>query len=476
MANNVIRSYFRPTIELEELSEPDGTHGTDGDEPAGKMVQDDVGKTYPLLKANGTYFQPSDILSFELDTTGFIPTFSAKVQAGTQTFASLDAPVDGDIAQVFLKASSEVIKPIRIDFLITNIRTTKTSQEDMTGATMVIEGKMNIPHIYDEVSQAYDGTSFEVLQKIAKELGLGFSSNVSTTDDKMRWVCPFKSKDKFIQEITDAAWTSPREFYTSFIDVYYNLNFVEVNAQMQESEPFKGEVDDLFTKQYSDVKVEEKMALEKRLSNHSQYKTTQYGIETYKPLNNASDLSRKYGYVYKLKFFDYSSMKPYEFAIEPLASDGAASEKMLMKGKPHDNSYLDQSKTNYLGVQYPDNMHEMYYYAKAHNMMNMVEIDKMNISVTLTMFNLNFIRYDSVPVSIFIGGGNQQDAERAMQLEDEKVLSVDGSDDPVVMKPVLDKFYSGTYVLKGYKIMFKQHERVKEEMILAKREWAKQYI
>ena len=85
---------------------------------------------------------------------------------------------------------------------------------------MVIEGKMNIPHIYDEVSQAYEGTSFEVLQEIAKELGLGFSSNVSTTDDKMRWVCPFKSKEKFVQEITDAAWSSPREFYTSFIDVY----------------------------------------------------------------------------------------------------------------------------------------------------------------------------------------------------------------------------------------------------------------
>lgn len=476
-SNNVIRTFFKPQIELEELSEYDTTHGSAStgpySEPSEMREGEDIGKMTPLVKANGVYFQPDEILSFELDTTGFLPTMTVRVQPTTTEITSLNAPVDGDIVQVFIASKSEVIKPVRVDFLITEVSSSASTNKELNNAPMTISGKMNIPHLYDDVCESHFGTSFEVLQEIAEDLKLGFASNVDDTDDEMTWVCSYTTREQFVKDIVDASWSSQNEFYTAYIDVYYNLNLVEVNAQLAESKPYSAEDGDFFTHTLADGPEESKNIVSKQLSNHSQVQGSMFGIKSYKPMNKASDLSRKYGYAYKLKFFDYSSMKPYEFTIEPMANEGAANSMMLMKGKPHDDSYKDQVKTNFIGIQYSDNVHDMYYYAKAHNMMNLVEIDKMNILVTLTMHNLNFIRYDFVPVMIFTGGSNQGDAQAAMKYEDTSELAEDGE----IREPIVDKHYSGTYVLRGYKLRYnKQLMKMEEDMVLSKREWAKQYI
>lgn len=481
-SENVIRVLFKPRIELEELSEPDGSYGSANvgplSGPSGVKSQELTGKFYPLIVINDVTFSPKDIINFELDTTDFLPTVNIKVRPGTGSLGSFNAPVDGDIIKVFVRSSSEVIKPVRIDFLITEIGVSTSNKyaTDLTDSIMSVSGKMNVPHLYDEVNIAIDGTSFDALQKLAEELGLGFSTNVSSTDDAMKWVCPFNTREKFMKDIVDAAWSSQNEFYMAFIDVYYNLNFIEVNTLLKDAPPFEGESASFMNPSYSDVGSAPKNTVKKMLSNHSNAQGSPYAIKSYKPINKASDLSRKYGYVYKMKFFDYSSMKLFDFNIEPLATEGSAQSKVLMKGKAHDNSYLDQSRTNYVGIQYPDNMHEMYYYAKMHNLMNIIEIDKMNVSASLYMYNLNFIRGEYVPVVIFIGANDPSDSDRAMLYEDKNLEKVGGEEPSQNMKPTMDKFYSGNYILKGFKLIFKKgYPHIEEEMILAKREWEKQY-
>ena len=475
----IIRSFFKPTIELEELSVADITHGTNEfkDETEYKPDENE-GKYWPIVEVNGVQFNGNSIERFTLDLEGFVPTISLRVRQTTQELTSEKMPVDGNIIKLFIRSDSPAIKPIRIDFLITETSVPQTvNTPELAGASISLQGRMNIPHLYDEVNFSEEGTSIEVLQKVAKELGLGFSSNVTETDDNMKWVCSYKTREQFMKDVVDASWLNENSFFTVFIDPYYYLNFVEVNAQLTEcDQPMKGDIMSMFMEAEAQSEHENGTQY-KILSNMPPMISSNYGIKEYKPINEASNIAKTYGYKYKLKFFDYASMQPVEFEIEPLMSENAAKDKQVMKGRPGDDSYKDQVKTNFLGIQYPDNMHEMYYYAKAHNMMNLLETQKMGMRVKLNNYNLNFIKYDVVPVLITLGATDPNAAERVTKYDEEKPEdSKDGSEDPVKRTPAIDKFYSGTYMIRGFKIKYDESKgEMEEEMLLSKREWAPPY-
>lgn len=477
MSAALIRILSKPTIELSTLAVPDTNYGS-GTTGASKEKttlndQEENGKECPLLYINDTRVAPTELQKFELDCTGFIPKLFVKVSPTTQDMTSMKPPMDGDIMQVYVKSGSDVIKPIRCDFLITKVETTSAPGIELTGAKLAIEGKLNIPHLYDEVNLAIDDTSFNALKQIAEELGLGYASNVQDTDDQMKWCCAYKTREQFINEIVDASWNGKESFFTAFIDMYYNLNLVEVNSLYADCKPYNGESTDIFMNHDAEENNTEKTTVPKELTNSPSMQTSNYSISSYKPINKASDIARKCGYSYKMKMFDYSSMQPFEFNIEPTITEGSAGSKMLMKGKAHDDSYKDQVKTNFAGIQYTANVHDMYYYAKVHNFMNLMETEKMGMNVTLSMCNLNFIRYDNVPIIITIGAQDPQAAEAANKYEEEDPAD---SDNIIKQQPTVDYFHSGTYVLKGMKFVYTLSTKlIKEEMILSRREWDNQY-
>ena len=475
----IIRSFFKPTIELEELSQIDIIHGTNADGEKSDIQQDaNEGKMFPLVVINGVEIAGTVIEKFELSLEDFVPEMSIRFTPSSQEFTSEKMPVDGNIMKLFIRSNSTAIKPIRIDFLITEVSVPRTGPTpELAGATITVRGRMNIPHLYDEVNFSEEGTSIEVLQKVAEELGLGFSSNVTETDDKMHWVCSYKTREQFMKDVVDAAWLNEKTFFTAFIDPYYYLNLVEVNAQMTEcDEPLKGDIMSMFSEFDADLDNDNGLQM-KMLSNIPPMIESNYGIKEYKPMNEAAEIAKTFGYKYKLKFFDYATMAPVEFEIEPIMSENAAASKQVMRGKPHDDSYKDQVKTNFLGIQYPDNVHEMYYYAKAHNMMNLLETRKMGIKVKLNKYNLNFIKYDVVPVLITLGATDPNAAERVTKYDEDKPEDYhDGADDPVKHTPAMDKFYSGTYLVRSFKITYSDKKGdMEEEMVLNKREWAAPY-
>ena len=50
------------------------------------------------------------------------------------------------------------------------------------------------------------------------------------------------------------------------------------------------------------------------------------------------------------------------------------------------------------------NVHEHFLFARVHNMMNNVEMSKLNLEVDLNKFNLNLYRYENVPAVFTVTG------------------------------------------------------------------------
>ena len=61
--------------------------------------------------------------------------------------------------------------------------------KDLGESTYILTGICDIPQLYLRKFNSYGNkTSREALQDVAKQIGIGFCSNISNSDDKMTWV------------------------------------------------------------------------------------------------------------------------------------------------------------------------------------------------------------------------------------------------------------------------------------------------
>lgn len=452
-SNALIKSLQDPTIKLDELKVPD-TYKTAGAERSQRAMEI-LSVVIPLIVIKEYTFTEAEIQMCELNNTGFIPTILLKIEtSGTSMFTSQSFPTDGDLVSIFLRGRDDIFKPIRNDYLITNIEMIKSNDNENISSKIIIEGKLFVPGLYDEKTQVIDDTSLNTLKTIATQLGLGFSTNVQSTSDKMKWLCPNISQEDFIKNITDCAWSNETSFFTSFIDIYYNLNFINVNSQFDDvTDALEGMSDNnILNYIKGDDENATKESIKKIFTNHPNYMQSAFYIKSYKPINRSSEIAKNFGYKYNLNFFEQNSLKNWAFPVEPLVTTGNGKSKVLLKGRPNETFYKTQQKINYIGTQYslPEhNVHEHYYLAKAHNMMNLAEIEKTNLDMLANKMNLNFIRFEPVPILIVV----QKDSARAAQIDDDYNTS---PDETFTKKEIIDKMYTGTYVIKGFKITYRK--------------------
>lgn len=185
----------------------------------------------PLISINNSLINQVDICAFKLDYTGFIPTLTFDFMDSSNSMLSTNVPKDGAIIKVYIGGQGDELyyKPIRQDFVLTNIRKIGSS-----GFKYRVNGKLNIPYGYRK--EAWCGgkcTAMQSLFNLAVWTGLGFSTNFtkSNTLDNMAW----RNNETgtyfdFMEDITAHACYSPNTFFTSFIDQYNVLNFVECHS------------------------------------------------------------------------------------------------------------------------------------------------------------------------------------------------------------------------------------------------------
>jgi hypothetical protein len=466
----IIRSLLDPTIVLDSMEVGDLDTGTSEqaksagqeDTVRDQQISKDIGTNYPFVEINNYVFNQNQITNFEIDYAGFIPTLRMTVGINNKTFGSASFPKDGDLISVFIRAKNNAFKPIRNDYRITSIRSSGGGSEG-SDAFFYITGELFVPHLYDEVITSFNGTSYNALKEVARTLGLGFASNDDSTDDEQIWISPRSDYYTFILDVAERAWKDEKSFFDVFIDVYYNLNFINVNNQFSEDDSVDLQLltnlknTDSRGGEKSAQQVEDQtMAIPKVLSNYEDLYGTPAYVHKFDVENNANSISEEFGYKTYRQFFEQNSEQYWSIYVEPLTTEGAEENKIILKGravKPgasKEEFWKTQNRYVWEGIQYsaPEgNCHENYTYAKGWNERNNAELQKMIMKVKLERGNFNIYRGERLPLLLLITTDPQM--QLLMSPPEQKAKDV-----TAFPEPILDKFNSGYYMISGMRLSY----------------------
>jgi len=491
-----IINVFKKEIELDELS----IAGRDNQNQKQKP-EDVVSLEFPLIKINNKFFSREEILSVVIDCTEFLPKITLSVGLINQTFLAKEMPKDGDIISIAIRNRSDILKIIRNDFVITNVYVAPHNTEIKSPSILTFYGELFVPGLKSQKNDfSFEGTSYYALQDFAKRFKLGFSSNEDNTDDKQIWIKGSMCGDIYVDSIVKRAWRDETSFFQAWIDLYYNLNFVNINKQLISAE---SEVDiavltsnvDKNTHYGADTNENVSISTPKVFSNFQTFRTTPFFITTWRPFNRSSAITFQIGTKMSCDMFEHNqnlynnlnSTKFWSISNDPTYDQDKTNKMILLRGRAsyvndENNSDLKQANYSYvdlyekspwLGVQYTisnpnennlqwdGNHHRNYHLARVKNLLNNKELDKLNLHIEVTGNNFNILRGDKTPVALI-----RTDLIENLQINPD-----------INFNNALDLFYSGWYMVKGFKLKWTSDNEDSilsnfiHEFILTRREW-----
>ena len=476
-----ILTIIEPTIALDELSIPDLESGTENsDYQTSQIPLSKFSSIIPLIEINTYQIQGDRLHSFRLRNTGFYPTLRVVFDDRDGFFMARFFPKDGDIIKLYIRSQGEetTFKPIRIDFTVVDVRPV-SGGGNVKANRFMIEGRMFVPDLFTEKVQYNDGTSFDTLLSVAEELGLGFASNVEDTADSMTWINPNDTVEKFIQDVTANSYLNDDSFFTAYIDPYYYLTLVEVNrffsqeGAIEVSQTFSQNAGDLLSKSSG-----EQDDFPNFLTNLVQFQGGARYISKYQMTNETGAVSKNNGYKRYAQHWDLVDKEFISEFIDPLSFDTPgfinATKGRLINGEsegPRDN----QVRYKYLGTQ-SENVHNDYTYSLILNYQNLVEVEKMGMTVELDTVNPALLRYSRIYCQIYeyadpvknVLRNPQYDGEALPAGAQERSLS---PEEDGATAGVLNEFLSGFYVISGIEYVQTRPGPVRMRLYLQRREF-----
>ena len=233
-----ILTVLEPTIKPDEI-----VFDSNGEEKGNAKGSRENGATAPSVHINKHKIDPTDITSFRLFVSGFIPSLTMSFDDTSHAFQGDSIPRDGDVMNVRVTArQDDSFKDLRADFLITSVQASK--EEPLFGGdlkqTYTLSGILKVPGLKIEECVSYaKANTDDHLKEIANKLKLGYATNVDKTDDSMVRLCPYISRMDFIQSLIDHSYINDKSFQIGFIDPYYYLNFIDLNKSFNSPNEFE---------------------------------------------------------------------------------------------------------------------------------------------------------------------------------------------------------------------------------------------
>jgi hypothetical protein len=444
-----------------------------------------VGDFIPIVVVNKYELLPFTLKGFSLYNTGKIPTIAIHLIDVNSDFSNRFYPRDGDIIQLYLKSNdSQNIKSIHIDFDIVNISPIISSGYK----EYIISGQMKIPDLLTEFSESFENlSSFDTLLKISESLKLGFSSNIELTIDNQNWINPYDTRIKFIDDIVKHMYKDDESFFEWFIDVYYNLNIIELNSIFLDKKLYKESVGflrknaNMILQNKNNENIEKGESIIKDmplfLSNHKSFLGTTRHILNFRLKNNSGSIFLKNGY--KRYVHTYSIQEKIHISefVSPLI-DTDPDIAIQLKGR-----YIIENdvavpegiadthvKHNWLGSydEYPiGNTHKNYLHSKILNNQNLEEIKKIEMIIDLDSMDLTFYRGQVLPIFIFDYNKERTTEEEAKLEEEFNNLDIDAK----LSLPNINKFLSGNWVINEIIYNYIQNKGMIQSIVVNKREF-----
>jgi hypothetical protein len=308
----------------------------------------------------------------------------------------------------------------------------------------------------------------QALFNISNMIGLGFATNFTINNDvdKMRWInTQNKSLYDFMKNITQHSCYSPYTFFTSFIDQYYVLNYVECHSLLSHGGQKTDTPQIVYNCIMSEVEKNKTDIPDENLNSGSQkvsyyfltngerFKGWTNYIEEYYELNDGYSMisdgyKKTLTYSDKCGFSDLMS-KNYKFTITPidnLIRDNNRNIVSLPENVDY-NSYIPLNliqTTNSAYLNNPNiydnptaaestvdigeidtsNNFPLYFYAPVQNDFQMKSFKKCGLSVRLENYNPSITRYSRIWVDIFDMNDNSSTQIRKNSMVDNMQESI----------------------------------------------------
>ena len=181
----------------------------------------------PIAYYNNLPIEEGNIVYFKLESIEWLPRLTIVIKDWSSQLKAKLFALDNQNITIFINARENGLRDILMDFKI------MTYDYDQKKDVVMITGWPNINELYIEKNKSYPNmTSYEVLEQIATTYKLGFATNINATNDRMTWINPGDIAEEFIIKTVHRAYTNDDAFMWSFLDVYYNLNFFDVEVEM----------------------------------------------------------------------------------------------------------------------------------------------------------------------------------------------------------------------------------------------------
>ena len=481
-----ILQYRNPDIVLDDLSVVD-TASQKGDIKVNEGKVNNTQKKYfgfvePLIKINSHHI--SGLKFFKLDITGFKPTLIFRFNTIDEKFISTSFPKDGDIVSVYIRPLGELFKPIRMDFIINEVVSPLNHQpydnsDASTGKyqSYTVMAEVRIPKLYKHVSKVYKGNSTDVLIKIAEELKLGYASNETKTKDEMNWICPNLDYQTMIRQVVNGAWISEEDYFDCWIDQYYNINFVNLKKQFDETNPVLETMRMAYgAEEYGDQiggTETKEVEFPLLLTNSSQFLKSPLFIKDLALEQNAGKINQDLGYFHRIQFYDDKlvSDKPKNkfvgYDIESVTNKNLGSRDSVNKGRLGEKIYREEIKKTYIGTMYFENVHENFQQASVQNIINRNDSYKILLRVKNATWTPFIYRGQTFPVVILSEGSTTMSSSSKYSPDGTQKSSLSTPGD----KRMVNAFLSGNYVVLGFTIEYDEYGMY-QTMILGKKQWA----
>lgn len=361
-----------------------------------KFYTDALG-AMPFVNFQGTIIEAGNIIRMELSNKGFMPELYLEFKDPTNKMIDENFPLDNSVISIFKKADSEMLMMIRMDFKIMSFNPQKSNPGDSGVDKYILKGVLDVSPLYYSEFKAYKGTSFDVLKTLALESTLGFATNIDKTDDAMTWINPANKVYEFINIITNASYRNDDAFLWSYVDFYYNLNYIDIETQMKE------DTTNMQTAlSNNSISGNEELA-KLVLTNNSDYNDSNMYINKYNLINNSTQVNMTNGYKFRVRYYDKTDKNYNSVLLDTISTTGKYDNQIIMKSQPNDmgDAYTKIWGGDYVGKMDQDNMHKNYLWAYNQNKNNLDYLQMIKMNIELPKPNYNLYRFQLVPVEIY---------------------------------------------------------------------------
>ena len=345
---------------------------------------------------DGTTVDPRDIIYVKLHNSKFLPEIELYCVDSKGVLFNDLYPFDHDtIVCIFVKTKSINERPIRMDFRVTDYETIKGSDDNKV-FKYLIKGILNVDELHFSNYEARKGTSYNVIKDIATQMNLGFLSNVSSSNDNMTWINPSNTYKEFIKDITKYSYISDNSFVWTFIDFYYNMNYIDVQLALNEQ---FAKVDD--TTNVQETRLFEMKNTELYLTNNMAFSTTPFYISKFSIINQSFKINLKKFYKMKGTWYVKGINTVIKQPLKELETLSSKEKLMQLSDKKSDIYNKNANDEYFIGKIDTDNEHKYYPLAKVSNKFNLDNLEKMKMVVILKQVNFSITRFTTILIEIY---------------------------------------------------------------------------